>query len=264
MPDVILAFWPFAQGQLIYVRINSHEPADRNEFLHQRDVVTFLACQEDPAVNFKSIWPALLVFLFLNTFASASAIAITGTASQGFAITTGDFQIQGPGLSLIQGAPDGPSFIGSCALGSMCNLSFTIGSTAQFCTYCTGFSSGSVGGAVVQFLDPSLTFTASALYTGQSNISVPLTFSGTIVGYQLVNCTDGVDCSLGPKEFTLHISGTGTANFSMLETGLIEGVNASFTGSVSVVPEPASLVLMGSGLAGIALARRRQRKIRAS
>lgn len=212
-------------------------------------------------MKIKSLWLALPV-LFLNSLAFANTIAITGTATQGFAITTGDFDINGANVSLGQGAPQGPSFIGSCTLGKICNLSFSIGSTAQFCTYCTAFSQGSVGGIVAQYLDPKLGFSASALYTGQSNIIVPVTFSSIIVGYQLVDCTDGVACNLGPKVFTVRISGTGTANFSMLETGLIEGVNASFTGRLSIVPEPASLLLVGSGLAGIAVARRKQREAR--
>jgi hypothetical protein len=227
-------------------------------------VITFTPYPEVLTVNFISIALATLVLLIFSALSSASSIPITGTATQGFATTLGDFQIEGAGLSLSQGFPDGPSFIGSCTLGAVCNLSFSIGSTATVCTFCTGFALGSLDGIVVQFLDPSLSFSASALYTGQSNITVPLTFSGTIVGYELVNCTDGIDCSLGPRKFALHISGQGTGNFTILGPGLIEGVSASFTGRASVVPEPASLVLVGSGLAGVVLAKRRHNKRRAS
>ena len=49
----------------------------------------------------------------------------------------------------------------------------------------------------------------------------------------------------------LNISGNGTGNFTMLESGLIEGVNATFTGKASVVPEPTSVLLVGSGMAAI-------------
>src|ERR1700684_2492010 len=94
----------------------------------------------------KAICSTLLlvaVICALCGFASANSIAITGTAYEGYAEFNGDFNIQGLGLSLVQATPDGPSFIGICSLGKLCNFSFTIGSTSNFCAYCLGLSQGS-------------------------------------------------------------------------------------------------------------------------
>lgn len=161
---------------------------------------------------------------------------------------------------MAQGFPVGLSSIGSCTLGAICNLSFNIGSTAWYCSYCKDLAIGSFNGVVVEFLDSNIAFDASALYSGQADITVPLTFKGTIVGYKLVNCQGNVNCSLGPKEFSLRITGHGTGDFVISDMGIIQGVSATLTGRASVVPEPTSLLLMGSGLAGIALAKLRQRK----
>ena|SRR5689334_21908725 len=211
-----------------------------------------------------SKWSVGLLFLLLVStpgFAtSINNIAISGTALQGLDISFGDFQFEGNGISLSQGFPVGLSSIGSCTLGAICNLGFNIGSTAMYCSYCKGLSFGSVNGVVVEFLDSNIAFDASGLYSGQSDITAPLTFKGTIVGYKLVNCQGDVDCSLGPKEFSLRINGHGTGDFVMSETGIIRGVSATLTGRASVVPEPTSLLLVGSGLAGIALAEQRRRK----
>ena len=214
-------------------------------------------------MKIKSRWPVfLLLLLFVSTLGFATSIdniEITGTALQGLDISYGDFEFQGKGLSLAQGFPVGLSSIGSCSLGAMCDLSFNIVSAAWYCSYCKDLSGGSFRGIIVEFLDANITFVASALYSGQSDITVPLTFKGTIVGYKLVNCSGNVDCSLGPKVFSLHISGQGTGDFFMSDMGVIRGVSATLTGRASVVPEPTSILLMGSGLAGIALAKRSKR-----
>jgi hypothetical protein len=211
----------------------------------------------------KSRWPLVLLLLLFSTpgFAtSINNIAITGTALQGLDISFGDFQFEGNGLFLVQGFPVGLSSIGSCTLGAICDLSFNIGSTAMYCSYCKDLAFGSFNGAVVEFLDANIAFDASGLYSGQSNITVPLTFKGTIVGYKLVSCQGNVGCSLGPKEFSLRINGHGTGDFVMSEMGIIRGVSANLTGRASVVPEPTSLLLVGSGLAGITLAKQKRRK----
>ena len=156
-------------------------------------------------------------FCFTSVVASADSIIsipVTGIADKGFAQTLGDFSIQGPGLSLFQGLPDGNNSIGTCTVGTVCDFSFDIGSSAPFCTYCTFYSSGSLGNKVAEFLDPSLLFTGTAFYSGGESLTVPMTLTGTIIGYKLVNCSNGF-CDLGPRVFTLSIVGHGTGQVTL-------------------------------------------------
>jgi hypothetical protein len=201
---------------------------------------------------------ALVSFIcFISVLASADSVSnipITGSARQGFGQTTGDFNITGPSLTLVQGVGVGPSTIGFCTAGAVCDFSFSIGNSNASCPFCFGLSSGTVGNKSAPFLDPSLLFTGSAFYTGPTNsILVPFTITGTIAGYQLVNCTvpDANGCSLGARIFTLRIVGHGTGHPVFDALGDIVGINATFSGTATVIPEPISLALTSTGLLGI-------------
>jgi hypothetical protein len=170
----------------------------------------------------------LCLFCLMATLAfadSVHSIPISGDGYKGqlySCCAEGDFGISGPGLSLRQGTPDGPTSIGVCNLEQVCDFSYSFGSTAEFCGYCNFFSGGSLGTKTADFLDVFMTFQGSAFYPGGSSTTVPMNVSGWVVGYQLVNCnSNGSGCSLGPVEFRLRIVGTGWARHlcTILEMG---------------------------------------------
>jgi hypothetical protein len=213
-----------------------------------------IAAQEAPPMKVTRSVVLAGFLCFAGALASADSIPITGTVYQGFDEFWGDFNISGPSLLLQQGTPDGLNYYGTCSVGAICKVSFNVGDAAGFCTFCLGFSGGSLGNKTAEFLEPSLRLTGSAFYSGGSNLNVPLTIAGTIVGYELIDCTGDVDCSLGPKVFTVHIFGHGTAQITLRDfetSGYVYGWSTNFTGTASTVPEPVSIVLTGTGLVGV-------------
>ncbi|HEX6822477.1 MAG TPA: PEP-CTERM sorting domain-containing protein [Candidatus Sulfotelmatobacter sp.] len=196
---------------------------------------------------------------------SVTTIPITGSTYDGFATTQGDYRIQGPGLSLWETTLGGPSFIGDCSIGTVCNFSWSPVGPYAYCTLCSKFTGGSFGSTQVQWLEPNLVFKGSAFYSGGDTLTMNFTVSGTIYGFQLLGCDiDGYECSLGPQVFALKISGTGTQTLSINvfsgTPSLITGLSGTFSGTatpITTTPEPGSMILMGTGLAGVWMKRRR-------
>jgi hypothetical protein len=197
---------------------------------------------------------------------SVTTIPITGTTYDGFASTEGDYRIQGPGLSLWETTLGGPNYIGDCTIGTVCNFSWSPVGPAGFCDFCSTLSGGSLGSTQVQWLEPSLLFKGSAFYSGGDTLTMNFSVSGTIYGFQLVGCqSDGGACSLGPQVFALKISGTGTQTLSINEfsgtPSLVVGLEGTFSGTatpITTTPEPGSMILMGTGLAGVWIKTRRR------
>jgi hypothetical protein len=193
--------------------------------------------------------------------ANSGSIPITGFGYDGGATTNGNFNVQGPGLSLTQALPGGASSIGSCTVGTTCTLIWSPASTFGYCL-CAIYSGGSVGLQTAQILDGGLTFTASGFYSGGDTLTIPFTVTGTITGYELLNCQNGgLDCELGPQVFSVNISGTGSEVLT-LESDVPVGSEAAifdatayFSGfaatGTTTTPEPATLVLTATGLMGV-------------
>jgi len=214
---------------------------------------------------FTRISMLVLLLCIFTAVVSATSIPITsGSAQYGFAISLGDFEMEGPGLSLFQSTPQGPSTIANCEVGAVCDFSIGIGSDAEFCMYCSGMSAGTLGNKTAEFLSPSLTIWGSAFYSGGNTLTIPVNISGAIIGYELIDCQGNVGCSLGPVAFDLHISGHGIATLS-IGSGCCDqnvlGMFANFNGVATVVPEPTSVLLTGSGLIAIWIKRRGPRKV---
>ena len=102
-----------------------------------------------------------------------------------------------------------------------------------------GFANGPADPGSSWF-DVLLTVTGGSLATtAGSGLSIGQSIGITIIG-------EGVQIARGPFDFTQNIA-----------LGTLHGTAKGDIGAISAVPEPTSLLLLGSGLAGLAFRRRR-------
>jgi PEP-CTERM motif-containing protein len=198
---------------------------------------------------------------------------ITVTGGQVIAFETGgSFTLTGDGLSLSAGVPDG--FQSALFLCTPCSTNEPVTLSLSSSVIGGDFESGNPGevngvqypvtflGGTFQF--NSMSFSSTAWSPTNRTFTAPFTFNGTIFGCPAADCA----VSVGPNVFTVDLTGSGTATTTFRDPVPDPDGGYLFTAGAitydfsspgaTTTPEPASLLLLGTGL-GAALGRRRLR-----
>jgi hypothetical protein len=198
-----------------------------------------------------------LVFLLLaNGAVRADTITVTGVVSQSLQDGTGP-AVNNPGLNnILDGNPFSVTFGFNGAIGAPG-------------TYNT------LTGTSLVFDDPA----ASASESSFSSESLTITQSGGFEQFSLLGClSTGSACNQGNQLSLIFqiatiagINSPGTSvqeqpflspSFELLEDDAVSNIfgrlsNYSYTGTAAPVPEPGTLALMGTGITGLLLRRRK-------
>jgi hypothetical protein len=114
----------------------------------------------------------------------------------------------------------------------------------------------------LHFLGGSGTFiTPEVALPGTGSLSLPFEFSGLLLAFSNPNDVQPV--------FSRQLVGSGTATASFVRVSgednlfdlLSEGLQYRFEAAAAPVPEPTSMLLLGTGLAAVAVGRWRRRKL---
>ncbi|HYY56013.1 MAG TPA: PEP-CTERM sorting domain-containing protein [Pyrinomonadaceae bacterium] len=209
--------------------------------------------------------PILLAIVLLCVAeARADPVQITAGSASVEGISGGTFTFVGNGFALSGGLSRGPGVCSGCTAGQMMNLN-TVNAGTDIRTgpaVIGGISYGRL------FYAGNLHFeTGSVIIPNESSslftITTPFEFHGLLFG-----CTNDQisGCLPGNLVFNSSLAGHGTAiaTFTSIDNGsagrlyFLSGVRYDF--APVATPEPATIALLGTGLAGIGAALRRRRK----
>ena len=197
---------------------------------------------------FAALCLLVLILAFTPSTTHADPVVITGGSLTVLGLGGPAYNLSGSNFSAV-GIGQQPGFLplrgcNPCASGSVIQVS-------------ASFTGSSVGGQqtfAFSFVGPSITVPFSL--TNQT-ITSPFQFSGTLTGCLVVNC--------GPVVPTFSLIGSGTAIVNLRFAGLNADGTPIFTFqnitySFQPVPEPTSILLVGSGLAAFGIRLRRKQK----
>ena len=210
-----------------------------------------------------SIWILALALSLSSISTRADSFSVNGTAVSSSIEQAIEFSGALSGVAI---TAEGPSIVGLFNPGSVVQLSLPIGIIFE---PDAGFVSLTFGGKTTDIALGGLVFSGTFVVPTASpgdmvNITLPVSMIGNVIAFEDLTLGQGFQTQ-GPQIFDLRLRGSGTMMIAgeVLENGpfvKLDSASISFGGSATTVPEPSSMVLLGSGIMGIIGARRQRIK----